>query len=40
MLTIGNETGPPKPVFWMQQLHGVTQAPTLDAAAFAVRPTV
>ncbi len=25
---------PPKPVFWMHQLHGVTQAPTLDASAF------
>ena len=29
------EGQPPKPVFWMHQLHGVTQAPTLDAAAFA-----
>jgi hypothetical protein len=30
-----NETTPPKPVFWMHQLHGVTQAPTLDAPVFA-----
>jgi hypothetical protein len=30
-----NETALPKPVFWMHQLYGVTQAPTLDAAAFA-----
>ncbi len=25
---------PPKPLFWMHQLHGVTQAPMLDAPAF------
>jgi hypothetical protein len=28
------ESGPPKPVFWMHQLHDVTQAPPLDAPAF------
>ena len=26
---------PPKPVFWMHQLHDVTQAPPLEAATFA-----
>jgi hypothetical protein len=26
---------PPKPVFWMHQLGGVTQAPTLDGRIFA-----
>jgi hypothetical protein len=25
----------PKPIFWMHQLHDVTQAPTLDASDFA-----
>jgi hypothetical protein len=29
------EAEPPKPVFWMHQLHSVTQAPTLDAPDFA-----
>jgi hypothetical protein len=29
------EDVPPKPVFWQHQLHGVTQAPTLDAPTFA-----
>jgi len=28
------EDRPPKPVFWMHQLPGVTQAPPLDAATF------
>jgi hypothetical protein len=28
------EGQPPKPVFWMHQLHDVTQAPSLDAPAF------
>lgn len=28
------ERQPPKPVFWMHQLHDVTQAPPLDAPAF------
>ncbi|HET7470947.1 MAG TPA: hypothetical protein VFJ81_14785 [Gemmatimonadales bacterium] len=27
-------TLPPKPMFWMHQLHDVTQAPPLDAATF------
>ncbi len=26
---------PPKPVFWMHQLRGVTRAPRLDAHVFA-----
>ena len=30
------ETAPPQPVFWMHQLYGVTQAPALDVASFAV----
>jgi hypothetical protein len=30
-----DEGTPPKPVFWMHQLHDVTQAPTLDAPVFA-----
>lgn len=28
-------SGVPKPVFWMQQLSGVTAAPRLDGATFA-----
>jgi hypothetical protein len=32
---VWDEAGPPKPVFWMHQLHGITQAPTLDATKFA-----
>ena len=26
---------PPKPLFWMHQLHDVTQAPVLDAETFS-----
>lgn len=32
---VWGENGPPKPIFWMHQLRGVTRAPILDVAAFA-----